>query len=241
MEISVYQPKNHSKKCLVLIGGSGDNIEKFVPLVDVLRQKIKNFSICTFTFSFEGRTEYILELQSKELEDVVKQLINNQKFKELYLFCTSMGAYATVRLLAKAIYNNKIRKVIMYDPADYYFNSQQEHTWSGSQAYSAVKPVVSDKLKLIKGNFRIDVVHLTLRNYGKSGYIEPKYINRGKDHSDGYPRLNIEMVQSFYNKTPFANRGRYIEESDVPHGLLRDGNIKQNISKVTQRIADLLT
>ena len=67
MKITLYKSKIKSKKCLVLIGGSGDSTKKFIPLVKSLNEKLKNFSICTFTFTTKSRTENIFELQSCRL------------------------------------------------------------------------------------------------------------------------------------------------------------------------------
>lgn len=241
MHIKVINEKQ-TKKCLVLIGGSGDSSEKFVPLVKLISQELFDYSICTFTFTSSSATESILEIQSRELEQVINQLVNKYSMTTLSLFCTSMGSYATVKLLAKGNFNNKIKKVIMYDPADYYLNSKQDHTWSGSKTYQPNGKVISDELKAIKGKFMIDVIHLTILNYGKSDYINKEYYMRGKDYPEGYPRLNSQMVKSFYNKTPGTNKGKYIEVSDIPHGgIVRDGNIKENVKKVAKNIVDLLT
>ena len=98
-----------------------------------------------------------------------------------------------------------------FNPADYYLNSNQDHTWSGSQDYNPNEKVISDEIKEIIGNFKVDVVHLTLHNYGKTGYIEKEYINRGKNHREAFPRLNTQMVKSFYYKVPNTNKGRYLE------------------------------
>lgn len=110
----------------------------------------------------------------------------------------------------------------------------------GAQEFAPDKPVVSDLLTGIQGNAIVDVVHLTLQNYGAGGYLDDKFEGRGINNLAGSPRLNTTMVKGFINKTPRNNRGQYLEVGNIPHAILRDGNIDQNIQKVLNIVSTLL-
>jgi len=243
MQIVISPPKKLSK-CLVLVGGSGDSSEKFLPLVTQINLQIPETNVCTFTFSSHSNTESILDIQARELEEVIEQLSAEYGFQSIDIFATSMGAYATIKLLASNQYSSLIRKVILFDPADYYvsaiFKDTEDVTWSGAEQYEPTQKVISQELTSITGNVQISVVHLTLRNYGARGYLEKDYVNRGKDESKGYPRLSTEMVKNFYTQITPSNRGKYLELSAVPHGFLRDGDIASNLFKVTDAIIKLI-
>jgi hypothetical protein len=235
------QPKINNS-CLVLVGGSGDTIELFQPLANALAEKLPNYSICTFSFSSISKEKSIFELQTYELEEVFSFITHKKSFKKVLLWSTSMGVFSTIKLLNNSHFSKKINKVILFDPADYYLNdssvnSEQDITWSGSRIYDPNKPTIRSLIKNIKGTFTIDVFHLTLRNYGKKGYIEKDYIKRGGDNPTGFPRLNTNMVKSFHVDTPDVNRGKYLEIPDIPHGFVRDGNINKNIENVAKIIS----
>lgn len=244
MKIDIHPVGSQYKKCLVLVGGSGDTSKGFIPLIELLLSKLPNTSICTFSFTTRCTTESILDLQSRELEDVFQQLISDYQYNEINIFTTSMGAYPTIKLLASIRYSNIIKRVIFYDPADYYlsakFGDSSDVTWSGSQSYTPTKEVVSDKLRDITGITQISVVHLTLKNYGTTGYIKDDFVERALDEPNGYPRISSQMVKSIYDKIPLKNKADYIEEPLVPHAFLRDGNVADNIAKVTSSIIKLL-
>lgn len=245
MQINISPADQKLSKCLVLVGGSGDTSEGFVPLVKKLLNKITDYAVCTFSFSTLSATESLLDIQSRELEEVFSQLISNYNFTELNIFATSMGAYAAINLLNNEIYSHIIKHVIFYDPADYYvsakFAGSNDSTWSGSDMYRPNKEVISNRLKSLKSSSIISVVHLTLKNYSKSGYFDKDFTYRGVDHESGYPRLNKHMVKHFYSCIPVSNRGKYIKEASVPHAILRDGDIISNLDRVTSTIATLLS
>ncbi len=244
MQLFIDPANKQYSKCLVLVGGSGDTSEGFKPLVAKLLTKITDSSICTFSFSTHSESESLLDLQSRELEEVFSELTTKYDFKEINIFTTSMGAYATTYLLSNNKYSDIIKHVIFYDPADYYisakFAGSNDVTWSGTDLYRPNKEVVSNRLKLINSQTKISVVHLTLRNYSKSGHIDKKFVDRGIDHEGGYPRLNKQMVKHFYHCIPDINRGEYIKETGVPHAILRDGEITANLDKVTSTVSSLL-
>lgn len=245
MKITVYPTDPIHENCLVLVGGSGDTTEGFQPLVKKISEKLSDYSICTFSFSTQSETESLLDLQSSELVEVFSEITTKHNFKKIDVFCTSMGAYATIRLLNNTEYQNFINQVIMYDPADYYlsakFANSDDVTWSGPLEYSPSKPVISSELSTVSGNSVVSVVHLTLRNYGVNGYLQKEFKNRGMDDPSGYPRLSTEMVKALYSKIPTAIKGEYVEQPMVPHAILRDGNIEENIHNVVDIITDILT
>ncbi len=187
----------------------------------------------------------MLDLQAKELRDVMDQLYTTNQFESVDVFCTSMGAYASVKILVDMESDGLINKVIFFDPADYYLSSrfstlEGEDTWSGYMDYDPKEEVVSDRLKDYVGIATIHVIHLTLRNHGPNGYVEKDYRDRGKDEPSAYPRLNTKMVKKFYDNVPSRNQGEYVEMGDVPHGFMRDGNIQRNNVKVAEMIEMLL-
>lgn len=245
MKITIYPSDPIQENCLILVGGSGDTTEGFEPLVTKISEKLPDYSICTFSFSTQSETESLLDLQSSELAEVFSEITTKYNFKKIDVFCTSMGAYSTIRLLNNEKYQNFVSRVIMYDPADYYqsakFANSDDVTWSGPQEYNPSKPVISSELSTISGNCVVSVVHLTLRNYGVKGYMQKEFKNRGMDDLSGYPRLCTEMVKSIYAKIPPTNKGEYVEQPMVPHAILRDGNIEKNLENVVVLVSDMLT
>lgn len=246
MDIQLFPAGEERERCLLLVGGSGDTAEKFSPLAEQLSQRLSHHTICTFTVSNScNEGESLLDKQSAELGEVMGQLISQHKFTKLDIFCTSMGAYVAVKVLINPAYRQLFDKVIFFDPADYYLSSHfdsadREITWSGYMEYLPKELLVSDELKKYEGEATINVVHLTVHNHGPKGYVDEKYEDRGKDHSDAFPRLNTMMVKKFYANTPAKNKGMYVEVSDLPHGFIRDGDIQTNLIKVADIISDLI-
>jgi hypothetical protein len=239
MQISIYPAKKY-RKCLVLVGGSGDTVEGFTPLVTKLSERLIDYSICTFNFSTKVEAGSLLDKQAQELEVVLNELVTKHNFIKVDIFCTSQGAYATVKSLSSHKLDNHINNIILYDPADYYLSEIDLHSWSGSSKYLPSKTIVSDELQTISGNMKVHVIHLTLRNYGLHGYLQKEFKDREFDDPSGYPRLNTKMIEAFYAKIPPANKGKYIELSGVPHAILRDGNIATNISTTIETIHSFL-
>lgn len=230
-----------NEKCLVLIGGVGDPAEIFKPLVSKLANRLPDHTICTFTFSQKSSGISLLDLQSKELGEVLNQLINHHNFKTLDLWCTSMGSYATVNVLIDPAYSKHISHAIFFDPADYYLddlamNVEQETTWSGYQDYKPTKPTIITQMAKLTSETIVSVVHLSVRNHGRSGYIESEYSRRNIDNPTGFTRLNTRMVKSFYDNTPEPNRGKYLEIDNLPHAVFRDGDVEYNLQTITEQI-----
>lgn len=241
MKINLSQPDNLKDKCLVLIGGVGDPAEIFEPLINKLVSPLPNHTICTFTFSQKSNGMSLLNLQSKELEEVISQLINHHNFKKLDLWCTSMGSFATVKALLNQDYGHNISHAIFFDPADYYLDDlatdvEQETTWSGYQDYQPTKPTICTQMANLTSMTIVDVVHLTVRNHSIKGYIESEYSRRNGDNPVGFTRLNTQMVKSFYKHTPAVNRGKYIEINNLPHAIFRDGDVEQNLQTIVKHL-----
>lgn len=240
MKVDFNNSPIQSTKCLILVGGSGDTSLGFKPLIRGLKKELPDYTIISFTFSSIASSGNILENQAKELDEVFQQVIKKKMINSIDIFCTSMGAFSTIRLISTGMAPNIIRRVIMFDPADYYKNTKADHTWSGRDSYSPAQELISDELRNLSANLLIDVVHLTLRNYGENGYIHEKFVDRGQDNIKGYSRLNSKMVKDIHEKIPAKDKGKYIEVSNVPHAFLRDGNIPNNIQSVAKLASSLL-
>lgn len=235
-------------KCLVIVGGSGDTAEKLTPLTDTLAQDLPEYTVCSFGLSSrvdDGKN--LLEAQAQELEQVFTELNSQYIFTDYVIFCTSMGSYSTVRTLNNPNYSKLISSVIFFDPADYptseelkFADADSEITWAGYADYSPKQPVISDELKNYTGSAKLHVIHLTVKNHGPKGYIEDDNKSRDKDSYDGHPRLNTAMVKKYYANIPKPNKGKYLEISNLPHALVRDGNIANNINKVVDIVRKLL-
>lgn len=241
MKISLYPPGNKSTKCLILVGGDGDTIEVLAPLTKAISSSLPGYIICTFDFTTEPSSQSVLDINAAELILVCQELVNDHGIEVIDIWCTSRGAYPTVKLLGNKDLAKYVRKVILYDPADYYLGETDLHSWSGYMDYSPVRRVVSDDLENIIGDCLIDVVHLTLKNYSPGGYFESEYPNRGKDNPLGFLRLSTKMVKSFYAKIPSKNRGEYIEDPTVPHGFVRDGDLVKNLDQVSNLAVKIIT
>jgi hypothetical protein len=157
-----------------------------------------------------------------------------------------MGSFSTIKALKNRNYSDLFTRVILFDPADYLIDNkisdtEEDSTWSGAQEYSPTSQTISKELQNINSTAIIHVAHLILRNYSSSGYVDKEYLDRGNDHPTGCPRLNTEMVKSFYNNISTKNRGRFIEVPGIPHGFTRDGKINKNLLKISQLTAMLLS
>jgi hypothetical protein len=232
--------------CLILVGGTGDTIEAYQSFADVLSKALKSYSICTTTLSQKSSGISLMDQQSNELMTILDDFRRNETFERKDLWCTSMGAYATTKVLLDPSYVQYFTKAIFFDPADYYLDSEITNTggnltWAGYQDYHPQNPTIVTELPKIKSQASIDVVRLTLRNQNEKGYYDEKYIDRGIDHKGGFPRLNSQMVKTFYNNVPRTNKGKYLELGNVPHGFIRDGDIPMNMQLIARNTKKLLT
>lgn len=242
MKINLLSPNKNASKCLVLVGGHGDTVEVLSPLAHSISALLLDHQVCTFDFSTDHtESESVLDIQARELEQVFGQLSDLFGHKSISIWCTSQGAYATTKLLVQNNFVAYISKVVMYDPADYYLSSRGIGSWTGFETYLPTARVVSDELVRLSGDYKVNVVHLPLRNHGPNGYLESEYLDRGKDDAHGYPRLNTQMVKSFYSKLPASNQGKYLEDSLVPHGFVRDGDLQKNLKRVATIAVQLIS
>lgn len=246
MQIHLSPYNNNRNKCLVLIGGVGDPAEIFEPLVKLIDHKLTDHTICTFTFSQKSNTIPLLQQQVNELEEVLDKLIASVQFKEINLWCTSMGAYSTVKVITNPKYNQYLKHAILFDPADYYLDDRalsvdDEFTWSGYESYNPKFPTISKSLSDITSDISVNVTHLIVKNHNQSGYLDKKYSERNMNNPKGYPRLNTEMVKQFYKNLPVKNTGEYQEIDHVPHAIFRDGDINYNLTTIANQLIEALS
>lgn len=225
---------------VILIGGSGDTKDSLSPLAEALHSKQKNKNIYTFSFTgVEKNLSPTLKQQTEDLENVLNYIMKKNN-TPIILICTSMGAYSAVNVMLSKTYLGHISHVIFLDPADYYIKDESRekgaNTWAGFMDYNPTHETASFLLKQIKGNLKIDVIHLPLRNHGPDGYAQ----NREIDNPQFYPRLNSKMAKSFYENVPVSNRGKYLEIRDIPHAFARDGNLNENVVVLTNFLNSLL-
>jgi hypothetical protein len=230
---------NRAEWLLLLVGGSGDNKNKFNGLIAQLQKKDFKANFITYTpRAVIENSSHPLKQDINDLCEVLHFALTNFEFCEFDLFATSRGAFSTSFALKDPFYAAIIRKVLFFDPADFYLHQAQLEdggfNWDGPKVYSPNRSTAADQLKQISGPVRVDVLHLTLRNYTKNGYVPEA--ERGSDHKKGFPRLNTRMVKTFYSNLPETNRGKYLELPGIPHAFMRDGNIEKNIVKVAEQI-----
>ncbi len=230
------------KKLLVIVGGSGDNKDKFNVLIQLLKDA-NDWSIVTFTFrGLIASKLYSLNQQTQDLKDVLRYFKDELNLQEIAVVCTSMGAYSTANVLIDPEIEDYIYTAIFIDPADYYLKDgdrpEENYAWTGAVEYKPESETASELLKLINSDVKIHVINFTIRNRGPEGY--PTSEQRGVDNPELFERLNNEMVKSFYFNAPEDNRGEYIEDNTIPHAFIRDGDINDNNLKVANYISQLL-
>lgn len=245
-DYKVVPEKSDRDKCLILVGGTGDDIEKFEPLARALSEELSDYAICSTTLSQNSSDVSLMEQQSTELLSILNDFRMNESFSRIDLWCTSMGVYPTIKILLNPSFQKFFTKVIFFDPADYYLESDivktgGNLTWAGYQKYDPDRPTIASRLLDIQTTASIDVVRLALRNQNASDYYDKEYEDRGIDHDDGFPRLSKEMVKAFYSNIPQINKGEYYELDGVPHGFIRDGNISKNIQAIVTNTSKLLS
>jgi hypothetical protein len=198
-----------------------------------------------FTFSFKGVEENgskPLKNQIDDLESILQWAIKNYDGK-IDIACTSDGAYSTTHALINHKLSKKIHTAIFIDPADYQIskNTKKEisGTWSGLDEYKPEETTLSSLLSQINTDTTVHVINFLLRNFTEDGYVSED--KRHIDNPKCFARLNNSMVKSFYKNTPKKNKGKYIEDTKLPHAFIRDGNIERNFKRLASLIMKLLT
>lgn len=244
--MNYYTAAKKTDSVLIFVGGSGDDKDKFNQLIDLLIKENYPHNILTYTYRGLNQDDNRdLGQLVTDLEEVVDFAIDTLGSKNLYLFCTSIGAYPTCFLATNDKYQDKIRIILMFDPADYYLKNHNSNTsesktsWKGFEEYNPDGKTASELLKGIKSKVITDVINLTIRNYGSDGYSSGEK-DRGKDNPQMYARINNKMVKTFFKNIPTMNKGIYIEDNFIPHGFARDGDIQKNFKKVAQHIKALI-
>lgn len=245
--VDFYSAANESKTTLVFVGGSGDVKDNWNEIIEHLQEKTKDYNFATFTFSERlSDKKYTLKQQTHDLDAVIKHLICKTDTEEIIIMATSMGFSSTSMVLAGSVHTPYIKRVLLIDPADYLLSDHQElaekdGTWGGADDFDKSANLYSNLAAAWRRDIRVDVVHFTLKNYGPDGYLDQEYKDRGKDHEDGFARLNTQMIESIYEKLPDSIKGQYLTLDGVPHGIGRDGDIDSNRKKVADLLFDLIT
>lgn len=230
-----------STTAIIFVGGFGDNLNTFKPLINQLIPHHNNKLFITFSFP-QPKTNNSLDLQSEYLLKFVDYVVKKYKVTNLILICTSDGAFSTTFCITKGVVREKVSKTIFLDPANYYLAQGKDLSWNflwpGYKKYTPKYKTLTDLLKTIDTAVKIDVINFTLKNYSSEGYPKPEL--RGFNNPKLYPRINNSMVKSFYTNTPVKNRGAYKEVNTVPHAFMRDGNVVENIKILTDLLNQLL-
>lgn len=227
---------NDSSHIIVFCGGIGDTKEAFHNLATDL-SKNHDLNSCAWDYSIEYRKEANLDVESisKGIRKLLREL-EKIGYKEFTIWGTSLGAVPTV--LSVVSTDSNIKSLIFIDPADYYTDPEEfrKHpkTWDGGEKYNPISQTLSNLLSQVKGDTKVNVVHFGLKNCKNKGYIDEKHEDRGRAYEDGIPRLNRDMAMSFYTSTPEKNRGEFIDDNILPHGIFNYGDIKKNQERLVE-------
>ncbi len=240
--IDYYPSEKNSPKTVILIGGVGDNRKILGQIITAMYKINSKVNYACFSFlGTESNTPYPYSQQVKDLEAVIKYLIAENKDGELSLIATSAGAFSSVYAVCNKAFKDNIKKLVLLDPADYYLadaDKTEVHSWSGADDYQPEQATLASKISEIIPQCLVDVIHLSLKNYSAQGYIDEDFQERGNSHEEGYPRLNKEMVQAFYDNLPEINKGKFSQVEGIPHGFVRDGDVEVLIAKVASLLAE---
>lgn len=235
--VDFYTSEKSSKEVVIFVLGSGDNRLLNRDLLNQLSAKLNRNVLC---FSFRGREEgedISPAQQLLDLEEVIQFLIEEDIAENISLIANSAGAASVTNSAVLGRHKEKISTIIYMDPADYYLSIEEiSGTWDGNDEYDPEGKTFSSLLSGLKTRVIIHVVHYTIRNCKNGRYAE----DRGRDYEDGQTRLNTDMVKSFYENAPQQNRGKYLEDSVIPHAYIRDGDVHENISRMTDIISNLV-
>jgi len=242
LPINYYPARTKANRILILLGGSGNNRDQFDKIARALRRKIPGYDIIAYsTRGLEVGKEYPLKQLSADLEELVAYFSTQKRNIRITLVATSLGAYQSCFLSVSKKFGRLLDTIILLDPGDYHLyvtNNYKHYPWSGFDTYKPNRKTISMLLQDITSNVVIHVVNFTLRNMSSDGYAPSD--ERGQDNPKLFPRLNNDMVRSFYENTPKKNRGKYIEDDTIPHSFLRDGNLQANEKRVVQLIVECL-
>lgn len=237
-----YYNGDTSDHVLVIVGGSGDDRNQFDSLITLLHEQRPQYNVVTFSFrGVETGNLFPAIQQYYDLKELLDYLITNKSKKNISIVCTSMGAVSTTLVATDTSYDEYLKKIVFVDPADYLEISEIEaesRTWSGPEIFEPHKAILTDKIKTVTSDVEISAVNLLLRNYGTSGYAPPAL--RGVDNPELFSRVNDDMVKAFYTNAPDKNKGEYIEDRQIPHAFMRDGNIEKNVKLLAKLIMQII-
>lgn len=240
VKFDYFKSKDDSIETIVLIDGSGGNRLKLRPLAEYLNSRFNNKNIVAISFSgTETGVSYPSTTQYDDLKSVLNYLIENKVNKMFNLVCTSMGSVSTALVLNDKHFDKYLANVIMLDPADYLIDMGEKEgkTWVGYERYDFEANTLSKLMNNINSDVKVHVINFKIRNYSDKGYASQS--ERSKDNSKLYSRLNNDMIEAFYERTPYKNHGMYIEDDNLPHAFLRDGNIKRNIKTIHSYLEEI--
>lgn len=224
-------------KVAVFVSGSGDTKDSFEPIANLLSDQNK---ISLLSFSFRGREtdkKYPPEQQIADLKEVVDYLME-EGFSEVSLVPTSMGFVSVAKILSDNKYQDLWGNVLMLDPADYP-KDHSRGTWSGKDQFIKDKPLYSDYLESIGGNYKVNLVFFSLRNFTEN-YKDYTNEQRGIDNENAFSRLNIDMTRNIYDAIPQNNQGDFVIDKSLPHAFSRDGNPDRNHKVIADYIRQFI-
>lgn len=229
--------RKSSSKIAIFVSGSGDTKDSFIPIAKLLSDEIKTSLL---SFSFRGREsekEYPPVQQITDLKAVIDYL-KGEGFSEISLMPTSMGFISVAKILSDNNYQDLWGNMLMLDPADYP-TDHSRGTWSGNNKFNTDKPLYSDYLKSIEGNYKVNVVFFSLRNFTEN-YRDYTNEQRGIDNENAFSRLNINMTRNIYNSVPKKNQGDFVVDKSLPHAFSRDGNPDRNHKVIADYIRQFI-
>lgn len=232
-DLPILLQKKSSKRIAVFVSGSGDIKDSFAPIMDLLSDD-KTTSLLSFSFrGRESEKSFPAEQQIEDLHDIIGYLIH-EGYTEISLIPTSMGFVSTAIALSDKRYTHVLGDVLMLDPADYP-TDHSKGSWSGKDQFTKNKPLYSDYLESIEGDYKVNVVFFSLRNFTEN-YKDYTYAERGIDNENAYSRLNIDMTRNIYSSVPKTNQGDFVVDKVLPHAFSRDGDPNENHKQIAKYV-----
>lgn len=240
IRITYFKSSKGSKDILIYAGGSGSTNADERGLMETL-YKSTDLNIISFSYAGREEGEDFGRMQTyDDLERVLNYVTDNMPYN-IVLVGNSDGAIPVTYSIVQGKYKEKVRCAIYLDPANYYLDlSRVINAWTGFDKYEPDAPTTSSLLADLSPNTKVYVVHFTIRNCKDNRYPEDIKL-AGVDNPEGHTRLNTDMIRSYFDSTPIAIRGEYIELAGVPHSYVRHGNATENYSNIAGVIKLILS
>lgn len=237
-----YWGDQKNKHTIIFADGDGSDKNSAIGSFNLLHEKTTDTNILAFSYRKPQKNDCYLCNSIEDLSTLTTYAKQNLAPNKITIIATSAGAYPTTYLAISSVHNKSIDKIMYLDPADYLIHSDNDHSfemsWAGPENYPMEKPTIAKLLNKIDTDIKIDVVNFMLRNRDVDGYVPVE--KRHLDHPDKFARLNNDMVQAFYENTPEKNRGKYIEDHQLPHAFERDGDLEKNRERIVELILTCL-